>query len=123
MARVIMRIDDRDVRRAQRRLLRVPDQIRDACKTAVRESSEAIRAQVRRTVGVFRGRLRERIRARRVGDLTSDVGWFDRDTYYAKFVEFGTSKIRANPVLTRAGLEEEARFPRRVRDHIRRAIE
>lgn len=120
MARVVARVDDRELRRIHRRLDRVPDGVVRGAQAAVRESGETIRDRVRRTVGVFRGRLRDRIRVNLKGalGLTADVGWFDRDTYYARFVEFGTSKITANPVLTTAAELERRLFPKRVKKHI-----
>jgi HK97 gp10 family phage protein len=115
-----MRVESRTLQRVHKRLDLLPDRITEGSKEAVQESGEAIREQVERTVRVNTGRLKERIRVRLVGTkgLTADVGWFDKDTYYAQYQEFGTSKITADPVLTRAGVEEEARFPKRLREHI-----
>ena len=119
-----MRMSSRDFQRIERRLNRLPEAVIEGAGAAVRESSEAIRAQVERTVRVWRGLLRNKIRVREIGarGLTADVGWFDRDVYYAQFQEFGTSSITADPVLTRASLEEEREFPRRVRNEIERRL-
>jgi len=122
MARVTMRINSRDLQRVQRDLDRIPEAVRQGAADAVEESAGSVRAQVSRTVRVWRGRLRDRVMVRRHTALSADVGWFDNDTYYAQFQEFGTSSIEADPVLTRAALEEEREFPRRVRDMIRRRL-
>jgi len=124
LARIVIRMSSRDFQRIERRLNRLPEAVMEGAGAAVRESSEAIRAQVERTVRVWRGLLRNKIRVREIGarGLTADVGWFDRDVYYAQFQEFGTSSITADPVLTRASLEEEREFPRRVRNEIERRL-
>lgn len=120
VARIIARVDSRDLARIQRRFRELPDRITEGAQEAVKESGETVREKVARNVRVWRGRLRDRVRVRFVGalGLTADVGWFDEDTYYAQFQEFGTSSITADPVLTRAGIEEENEFPRRLQRHI-----
>jgi len=120
MARITMRLDNRNLTRVHRELDTLPDRIREGAQEAVAESGEAVREQVERTVGVHSGRLKNDVRVREIGahGLTADVGWFDQADYYAQFVEFGTEKITANPVLTRAAEEERGRFPARVRKHI-----
>ena len=117
---ITVKLETRRLTQVHRQLDSLPERIKDGAREAVAESGEAVREQVERTVGVFRGRLKNRIRVRQVGalGLTADVGWFDKDTYYAQFVEFGTSSITANPVLTRAAEEERAKFARRVRKHV-----
>ena len=117
---VSIKVDSRDLNKVHRRLNRLPRDITEGAQDAVKESGEWIRDDVATHVGVFRGRLKSRIRMRAIGTLglTADVGWFDKDTYYAQFVEFGTSSITANPVLTRAGEVERTQFPRRVKKHI-----
>lgn len=120
MARVVMRLDSRELNRIHRRLNEVPARVTEGAQEAVKESGDAIRDQVRDSVRVWRGKLRRKVRVRLRGalGLTADVGWFDADTYYAKFQEFGTSSITADPVLTTAAEQERARFPRRVQRHI-----
>ncbi len=120
MARILMRVDSGDMRRIQRRFRELPDRITEGAQTAVEESGESVRDSVSRNVRVWRGKLKNKVKVRFVGalGLTADVGWFDDDTYYAQFQEFGTSSIEADPVLTRAALEEEGEFPDRLRRHI-----
>jgi len=109
----------------RRRLAEVPEEVADAAREAVDEGAEAIREEVERTVRVNTGRARNTIRVRHVGTtgLSADVGWFDPDLYYMRFNEFGTEKITADPVLTRAAEAERVRFPRRVGEEIRRELE
>jgi len=123
MARITVHVDSAALNLLHRQLRRMPENIQDGIRAAVEESAETIRDEVKNTVGVHTGRLRERVRVREIGDGTqADVGWFDDDTYYAQFVEFGTSKITANPVLTRAGEAERKEFPRRVRERVRERL-
>lgn len=120
MGSIRVRVSARDLRRIQAEFAELPEQIKRGAQDAVEESGEAVREEVSRTVRKDTGRLSERVRVRHVGalGLTADVGWFDRDTYYAQFQEFGTSSITADPVLTRAAEQERRRFPRRLKDHI-----
>lgn len=124
MAKITARLDNRSLQLAHDHLRLVPKKVQEGAQEAVEESGEAIREQVERTVRVRTGRLKNRIRVRLVGTrgLTADVGWFDKDTYYAHFQEFGTSKITADPVLTRAGLQEEKHFPKRLREKIQEKL-
>ena len=123
MARITMRLESRDLRRLQRQLNEVPEDVQRGAKEAVAESAETVRKQVERTVRVWRGKLKDRVRVREIGaGLTADVGWFDDDTYYAQFQEFGTSSIEADPVLTTAAEEERARFVDRVRREVREEL-
>lgn len=117
---VTVRLDKQELVLTRRLLKTLPARVTEGAQEAVEESGEAIREQVERTVRVDKGRLKERVRVRLVGSLglNADVGWFDKDTYYAQYQEFGTSSISADPVLTRAGEEERAKFPKRVQQHI-----
>lgn len=117
---ITMKLETRRLNQVRKQLDSLPDRIKEGAQAAVEESGEAVREQVERTVGVYKGRLKNDVRVRQIGvhGLTADVGWFADADYYAQFVEFGTSKIEANPVLTRAAEEERARFPRRVRKHV-----
>lgn len=108
----------------RRQLAELPDEMQTGARRAVRDSADEIRDEVRDSIRVDTGRLRAGTRTRLVGadDLTADVGWFDKDLYYAQFLEFGTSSIRADPVLTRAGEAQRLRFPARVRVEVVEAI-
>lgn len=121
MAKITMQVDSRRLQLVHRQLKLLPDRITEGAQEAVKESGEAIRHQVSDTVRVDTGRLKERVRVRLIGalGLTADVGWFDHDTYYAQFQEFGTSRISADPVLTRAGEMEQREFPKRLTRHVK----
>lgn len=120
MARVTIRVDKRELGLLHRRLDRLTAQITEGAREAVSESADVVRDDVATHVRVDTGRLREQVRVREIGTkgLTADVGWFDHDTYYEQFNEFGTSSISADPVLTRAGEVERGKFPRRVQRHV-----
>lgn len=122
--RLDIEVDASQLQAIDARLAMLPRKIADAASAAVKESGEAVRERVVRTVRVHTGRARDAIRVRLTGSrgLTADVGWFDRDTYYMQFNEFGTSSIAADPVLTRAAEEERGEFPRRVHKHIEGAL-
>lgn len=123
MSRQTVRIEG--LARLRRQMEEVMPAVHAGARAAVEESGDAVRVQVARTVRVRTGRLRRGIRVRDVGahSMTVEVGWFGRDEYYAKFVEFGTSSITADPVLTRAAEEERTRFPQRVTREIRERLE
>ena len=118
MARVTVSVEG--LERLHRKLAQVPEHIREGAREAVDEAAEAVKDQVAATVGVHTGHLKRSVKVRHIGGtgLSADVGWFDANSYYAKFVEFGTSSITANPVLTAAGEQERTRFPRRVKAEV-----
>jgi HK97 gp10 family phage protein len=105
------------------RLEDLGDELLDACKAAIEESAEAVQEQTERTVPVDQGRLKQTVRIRyRDGKLTALVGWFDKDTYYATFVEHGTVSQSAQPSLHPALEAERSKLVDRVRAHVRRAV-
>lgn len=110
--------------RLVRRLNELPDEIRRGAVDAVRDAANQVRDEGRDAVRVKTGAMRAGLEARVREDLLrADVGWTDPDLYYAKFQEFGTSRITANPALTAAAEAERVRFPRRLTDQIRAEIE
>lgn len=110
--------------RLVRRLNELPEEIRRGSVDAVREAADAVRDEARDAVRVKTGAMRAGLEARVREDLLrADVGWTDPDLYYAKFQEFGTSRITANPALTAAAEAERARFPRRITEQVRAEIE
>lgn len=108
--------------RLRRDLARVPPAIRKGARDAVQEGAESVRDQIRAEIRVDTGRLKRDVDIKARG-LNADVGWFRDEDYYAKFLEFGTEDITADPVVTRAGEVERTRFPDRVSDEVRRALE
>lgn len=109
--------------RLQRELGQLGDRIHEGAAEAVQEAAEAVRDEARDAVRVDTGALRRGLKAFvRESDLEADIGWRDPDLYYARYQEFGTSKISANPALTAAGEAERTRFPDRVAEDVRREI-
>lgn len=107
----------------RQRLEEVGEQIREAAGKAIEDAANATRDDAREQVRVDTGKLRRGLKAFvRKSELTADVGWRDPDLYYAKFQEFGTSKIPANPALTAAAEAERRRLPGRITEDVRRAI-
>ncbi|MEV4672167.1 HK97-gp10 family putative phage morphogenesis protein [Actinomadura sp. NPDC049382] len=106
-----------------RRLEEVGEQIREAAGKAIKDSAEAVRDDAREQVRVDTGRMKRGLKAFvKKADLSAEVGWRDPDLYYAKFHEFGTTRIPANPALTAAAEAERSRLPDRITEDVRRAI-
>jgi HK97 gp10 family phage protein len=119
MARTTVEIDG--LKRLGKELDELPEKLRAAFKDAARESAEAVKDETETTVAVDTGHLRTHVRVRfDDGGLTPVIGWFDDDSYYAQFVEFGTESIEARPSLVPALEHERPRLPARVRAHVRR---
>lgn len=110
--------------RLKRRLNELPEDVRRGALDAVEEGARAVQSETRERVRVRTGALRNGVKVR-VNErwLRADVGWSDPELYYAKYQEFGTSKITANPALTTAGEAERRRFPGRVSEEVRKEIE
>ncbi|MGI5443824.1 HK97-gp10 family putative phage morphogenesis protein [Streptomyces shenzhenensis] len=111
------------VARLRRRLDELPEEIKQALAAAVQESAEAVRDDVKHNVPVASGRLQRTVKVRsREDGLVADVGWFDRDEYYAYFVEFGTRRAPAQPVLRPALERERAHYRRRLTAEVRAVL-
>lgn len=109
--------------RLARRLNELGEQIRAAALKAVEDAAEAVRDDTRDSVRVDTGRLRNGVEVRIDREnLSAEVGWFDKDLYYAAFQEHGTTRIPANPALTAAAEAERGRFPGRLGEDVRREI-
>lgn len=109
--------------RLVRQLNELPDEIRGGALKAVEDGARDVQNEARDAVRVRTGAMRRGLKARVRPDLLrADVGWTDPDLYYAKFQEFGTSSITANPALTVAAEAERRRFPRRISAEVRAAI-
>ncbi|WP_193317855.1 MULTISPECIES: HK97-gp10 family putative phage morphogenesis protein [Streptomyces] len=105
------------------RLEELPDEVKAALRRAVRASAEEVRDQVRRGVRVDTGRLRDAVDVTyRDEGLTARVGWDGAGVAYARFQEFGTSSIPANPQLQPAVESERGRIVGRIREEVRRVL-
>jgi HK97 gp10 family phage protein len=94
-----------------------------AAKKAVRESAEEIKAEAKKNVAVDTGNLRDSVDIKYEDDgLRAEVGWRDRDDWYASLHEHGTRRIPANPVLGPATERERPKLPQRLTEEIRRAL-
>lgn len=107
----------------RQRLDELGEQIRQGAEKAIEESAEAVRDDAQQQVRVDTGALKRGLKAYvRKAKLEADVGWRDPELYYAKYQEFGTTRIPANPALTAAAEAERRRLPGRVTEDVRRAI-
>lgn len=109
--------------RLRGRLEDLPDDIKQALARAVKESAEAVRDDVKRTVAVNTGNLQEKVDIRYQEDgLVAQVGWHDQEDYYAVFVERGTRSQTAQPSLMPALERERGRYRARLTDEVRRVL-
>lgn len=107
----------------RRRLDELGEQIRQGAEKAIKEAAEAVRDDAQQQVRVDTGALKRGLKTYvRKAKLEADVGWRDPELYYAKFQEFGTTRISPNPALTAAAEAERRRLPGRVTEDVRRAI-
>jgi HK97 gp10 family phage protein len=84
------------------------DEVKEKCKAAVRDHTEAIKAQAVAAAPVDTGRLKSEIET----DYSS-LGYFGRvraKTPYAHCVELGTVKQQAQPFLQPSFESEKAKF-------------
>ncbi|MDX3235653.1 HK97 gp10 family phage protein [Streptomyces sp. ME03-5709C] len=118
-----MRVQIEGLEHLRDRLEELAPQILEAAKPAVREAAESVKTTVRQFVAVDSGNLRDSVDIRYEDDgLTAEIGWRDRDDFYASIHEHGTRRIRARPVLGPALDAERAPFPDRVRTEVRQAL-
>lgn len=104
----------------QTRLKSLTGELQAAVAAAVREAAEDVQAGMRSRVAVDTGALQAGIKVKKVDDLNYQVGAFDKDLYYAEFIEHGTSSAPAQPFALPAAEVERKRLPERVNEHIRR---
>lgn len=101
------------------RLRRLRPAVRTGTTTAVAESGKAMKTGMRRLAPVRTGALRDSIDYELSEDgLTATAGpgeWID----YAIFVEFGTSRMPAQPYIRPVAEAERRLFPERVSTHVR----
>lgn len=116
-------VDISGLRQARGRLEDLPGELKDACRRAIKDGAEAVKETTETLVPVDTGHLSRNVRVRlRERGLSADVGWFDKKSYYAAFIEHGTESIRAEPSLGPALEEERPRLPARIRAEIRRLV-
>ncbi|MEU9972348.1 HK97-gp10 family putative phage morphogenesis protein [Streptomyces sp. NPDC051014] len=121
-----VRIDG--IARLRQRLEELEPQIIEALQKAVKESAEAVQGETERTVPVdHSGRdthhLKDHVDIRYdENGLAAEVGWFDRESYYARFVEHGTRSIPPQPSLGPALELERTRYVRRLTEEVRAVL-
>ena len=113
--------------RLRQRLADLEPRLIEALQKAVKESAEAVRDETANTVPVDannRGtHLKDTVTARYEDNgLTAEVGWFDAESYYARFVEHGTRRAPAQPSLGPALELERTRYVQRLTDEVRAAL-
>lgn len=102
------------------RLRNLSPRVRRATEQAVAESGRAMERGMKRLAPVDTGTLRDSIRHRVEGTtVTAGPG---REVNYAIFVEFGTSRMAAQPYVRPVAEAERHLFPERVRLAVRGAV-
>ncbi|MET9396282.1 HK97-gp10 family putative phage morphogenesis protein [Kitasatospora sp. NPDC002965] len=97
------------------RLREMPDEIQTVMRRVVRESAIDVQRETLLNVRKDTGKLQRTLDIRYTNDgLKAEVGWFERDSFYAAFQEFGTKSIPARPALGPA-IEGERN---RIRDRL-----
>lgn len=108
----------------KKRLEKLSDDLRAKAEDALSESADAVKKDMMRRVPVDTGNLRRSITARvRKRQLTANVGPRPgKSAFYGYWVEFGTSSMRAQPFAGPAAEAERARWPNRLRTHLKDAL-
>lgn len=103
--------------------------IRGEIEKEVLDSAEAVKAETQRLCAFDTGFMHDHVTAYiSPGVLSYEVGWSADDfseaghPFYPPFLEFGTSRMPAQPALFPAYAAERPVFQRRVREAVRRAI-
>jgi len=94
------------------------DEYRAALESVVRNAAESVKSEWRADVPVDEGDYRDSIAAEVTG-LTAEIANVGKKGRHGRYVEFGTSKMRARPSAQPAAERERDRFPERVRGAIR----
>lgn len=113
-------VEVRGVEGLRDRIRMLRPKIRKATIAAVEESGKAMQHGMQALAPVDTGRLRDSIRYE-VEDTTARCGP-GREVEYAMFVEFGTSKMAAQPFVRPVAQAEHLLFPERVKAYARRAV-
>lgn len=114
----------RNLKRLEKQLKYMPDEIYDGCRAATAESVNAVYEDMRNRVPRKSGMLRGAIGRRVTGALRGRVGIFGRRrAWWGALVEFGTSRTPAQPFAGPAAEAEAARYPGRLRRHVGKALD
>lgn len=118
-----IRVEIQGLDRLRARLAELAPDITAAAKKAVNESAEAVRDEARQGVRVDSGNLRESTDiAYEDEGMRAEIGWRDRDDWYASLHEHGTRRIPARPVLGPALEAERTKFPDRITAEVRKVL-
>lgn len=101
----------------------LPAEVRQALFKALKESAEAVIAEVKGKVKVDSHNLQNSVKARYENNrLRAEVGWWDADDGYSIYQEFGTKRMPANPSLGPALEVERNRVGDRVKAEVRKVL-
>jgi HK97 gp10 family phage protein len=115
----VIDIEIEGIEELERALEDAAKKLHAAFEEAVAESSEALAESARSFAPVDTGRLRDAI----VGESDGTTGEvFVDGVDYASYVEFGTSKMVAQPFLTPAAEIEREQFVRRLSESAEGAV-
>ena len=118
-----IRVEVRGLAALRERLDELAPQIRLAAFKALKESAEAVRADAAQNVRTDTRNLQQSVKARYENNrLRAEIGWWDQDDKYATFLEHGTRRIPARPVLSTALEAERAKIAARIQDAVRKAL-
>jgi len=98
---------------------RIPEiikQLEAEAKKAVDTTGEELAQRAKQRAPVRTGRLRDSIHYKGDGVVAATAP-------YAAYVEYGTHDAAAHPFMTPATEEERVKFPKRVSDAVRRAVD
>lgn len=117
-----LRIDIDGLGSTLRRLSTLPGEITGAVVAEVADTAGAVEDQAVDLAPVDRGVLVEAIETRyQQGGKIAEVGVWDDDAYYSRFVHEGTSAIPADPFLKAAYETHVPGLPGRIATAVRRA--
>jgi HK97 gp10 family phage protein len=117
-----------NVGRLRRLLRRLPDDITAKVKDAIAEAAQLVQAEAEASAPRETGRMAGEISAKTSRDgLSAKVGFLGvksvkRRAFYAKFIEFGTSKMPAKPFLFPALERSRAEISGRIRAAVNDAL-
>lgn len=115
MATVTLKLEGFD--KLKRAFARAPDAVRRHASTAVYVSSLQVASRARALVPVDSGALQRSIGVSHGNEsLSADVGLVSADTYYWRFVEFGTRNMAARPFFRPAAEESASFFVAQMKD-------
>lgn len=115
-----LRVEIRGIDNLRDRLNNLRPRVRRATEQAVQESGRAMERGMKSLAPVDTGALRDSIR-HTVEGTTASAGP-GREVDYAAFVEFGTSRMAAQPYVRPIAEAERHLFPERVRLAVRASL-